>query len=709
MSHDSRRLAAIMFTDMVGYSTLTHSNEALTLELLKEHREIVRRFLSEHGGREIDTAGDGFALEFPNTLGAVRCAIAIQKTFAERNQACAPERRVFLRVGIHLGDIVEFSDGSKNNLYGDAMNIAARLQPLAPVGGICVSQAVYGQVKSRLDYGFRPMGPQRLKGIKSPVRVYSVELEASTGVGRFRALARKYAWRSAAAATALATAFGVLLLAKGYLRGSSSDAAADTLRFAVMPFESSGLTPEEEFLPDGITAGMISALSQQGLHVLAKSSVTELRRELKSPREIGRELKIGQLVLGTVSRAAGAAPGTVKVSVSLIDTATQEVLWTRELVEGMNEVFAIQTRLASDITQYLQTRANVAGPLEASARSIASIAASLGASVGPQTSKRAPVKDAYTAYLKGQYFLGNRNADGYRKAIVEFELAIALDPKFADAYAALANSADLSFYYGLSSPVEAALKMSRYANQALTLDPSSAAALISLAEEKFYVEYDYIEAEALFLRALAANPNHSMAHHWYGHFLTYRRRFDEAKKQFDLSTELDPLNLSYGVGKGILPYFSGDMNQALASFGKVLELNDHFMLAHYWLGLAQTQKKSFPEAIASLTKAVELSERAPMQLSALAYAYAAAGKRADAEKLYAELVASATNNYVSPYYLATVQTALGNRGEALGLLKRTVAEFHSQTAFIPVDPQLLPLADEPAFKALVASLKPRNL
>jgi adenylate cyclase len=711
MSTDSRRLAAIMFTDMVGYSALTHSNETLTLELLKEHREIVRGYIVQHGGREIDTAGDGFAIEFPNTLGAVQCAIEIQRSFARRNHSCEPERRVLLRVGIHLGDIVEFSDERgnsfsderKNNLFGDAMNIAARLQPLAPVGGICISQAVYGQIKSRIEAELRPMGPQKLKGIAAPVEVYSIELEPKSSASRVRTSAKKHGARLTLAAGALATLAAAFLLGVGVLHRSKVDEgqAGDALRFAVMPFESSRLRPDEGFLPDGLTTGVISALSQQGLHVLAKSSMVEVQREHKSLREIGRELKIGQLVSGIVSRPAGTPENSVKISISLVDTETQEVLWTQELTENVDEVYAIQTKLAEQITRYLQSRSLVAGALEKNSRSVASI--------GPLTPKHVPLKEAYTAFLKGQYFLEKRTAEGYRKAVTEFEAAIALDPKFSDPFAALANAADLSFYYGLSSPVESALKMSRYAQQALVLEPTSAAALLALAEEKFYVEYDHIEAEALFLRAIAANPSQSIAHHWYGHFLIYRRRFAEAKTQFELSSELDPLNLSSGVGKGLLPYFSGDMTEAVANFKKVIELDNQFMLAHYWLGLTLSATKQFPEALASLRKAVELSERAPMQLSALACALASAGQRLEAEKLYAELLSLSETRYVSPYHLATVQTALGNRKEAIALLKKTIKEFHSQTAFIPVDPQLHALENEPEFKALVASLKPRSL
>lgn len=676
-----------MFTDIVGYSRLMHKNESLGFELLVEHRNIVRPLLARFNGTEIDTAGDGFVVRFGSALDAVRCALEIQSSFAARNRASAEGHRIVLRIGIHVSDVIAAAGDSRQGVYGDGVNIAARLQPLAPTGGICVSSAVHDQIAGRLPCVISSLGRPRLKGIALPLHVYSIELEdgrlssrARRSWQRIRHFARRQRPR-----LIVAVVSSVAVVALLWQIPSTISLAPANPRVAVMPFEMTGASAEDAFIPEGLAAGLIAALSQSGVHVLAESSVAALKKSKSSPKEIGKELNIDRIVTARLGRNAGA----IQARVSLVDTRTEVVLWSEDFEQSGSDLLRLKTNIAQAVRARL-----------GSGRSPASIPPAAALSATPEQ------KDAYIAYLRGHFFLAKRTKDGFAHATKEFERAILLDPNLAQAYSELAITSFLESWYGVRPPVEGLAKVLENSARALTLDPNLTEALLVQGEVKAYLENDFVHAEELYKKAVASNPRNALSHAWYAEFLAYRGRFPESYREIETALEFDPLNPIVNCAKATMRYFARDYDSAISIYEKVLEMEPHFLLAHYWLGRTLAAKKDYRAALQSMHKAVEISGREPMTVAALAYILAKSGDSAQAEELRRDLQAMAKIRYVSPYFVAKVETALGHQDEAVRVLQVAVIEHANQTSAAFVDPEFDSLRAHPGFKRAVNPIAP---
>jgi class 3 adenylate cyclase len=287
LAQAERRLAAIMFTDIVGYTALTQSNEALALELLKRHRELIRPALSRHGGREVKTMGDAFLVEFASALEAIECAMEMQKILHEYNRVSNDKLKV--RIGIHVGDVVH----TENDEYGDAVNIASRIEPLAQGGEICISEHVYGQVRNKVSYPMVKLPGQNLKNVEFPIDVYKMVLPVDQ---------------------------------------ARPDSIAPTSRIAVLPLTNISLDPKDGYFADGMTEELITALSQvQGLRVIARTSVENYRARDKRVSQIGKELEVGSVMEGSV-RMAG---DRLRITVQLIDAKARSTSGLRTTIEGL--------------------------------------------------------------------------------------------------------------------------------------------------------------------------------------------------------------------------------------------------------------------------------------------------------------------------------------------------------------------------------------
>jgi len=309
MSGEQRRLAAVMFTDIVGYSSLTQKNERLALELLEEHRKIVRPIVARYNGREIKTMGDAFLIEFESALKATQCAVDVQKSLDGHNQQSAPERRIHLRIGIHLGDVEQ----RQSDVLGDAVNIASRIEPLAEPDGICISEQVYDQVRNKVNCPIENLGPRQLKNIDYPIDVHRVLWE----------------------------------------KDETATLSLDKKRIAVLPFLNISPDPKDEYFADGLTEELIARLSMiSGLKVIARTSIMGYRGTTKSVREIGKELESGSVLEGSVRKAAD----RLRVTAQLIDATTQEHLWVQNYDRQLEDVFAIQTEVAQNVADALKTQ-----------------------------------------------------------------------------------------------------------------------------------------------------------------------------------------------------------------------------------------------------------------------------------------------------------------------------------------------------------------
>jgi adenylate cyclase len=309
---DRRRLAAIMFTDMVGFSTIAQRNENLALRLLEEYRTLLRPLIGAHGGRIVKTMGDGLLVEFPSAVESVICARKIQDALSQRNATAGPGEKISLRIGIHVGDILDQGD----DIVGDAVNIASRLEPLAEPGGICVSEQVIDQIRNKVPIDCQELVAPSLKNIETPVHVYRVQMQEA-----------------------------------GEVESTVPSIRPAYIRVAVLPFASLSSNPADEEFADGLTEELINHLAQSSaLRVVARTSVMQYKRAMKGIREIGRELSVGSILEGSVRRSAN----TLRVTVQLVDSGTEENLWAQRFDRELTDSFAIQDEIAQGVSTVLQ-------------------------------------------------------------------------------------------------------------------------------------------------------------------------------------------------------------------------------------------------------------------------------------------------------------------------------------------------------------------
>lgn len=623
MSQVQRRLAAIMFTDMVGYSALAQRNEELALELLEEHRRVLQPLFSGSGGRVIDTMGDGFLVEFPSALAAVRCAIEAQRALDARNRAGPPERAIRIRIGIHLGDVVF----SEDNVYGDGVNIAARLEPLAEPGGICLSQQVYDQVHTKIDVPLTSMGAPALKNIRTTIEVYRVILPWQPDVP---VATRHAATASPSAQTATAT-------------------AVERTSIAVLPLVNLSPDPENEYFSDGLTEDILTQLSRiRRLKVISRTSVMQYKRTQKNVREIGRELGVATILEGSVRKAGN----KVRISVQLIDAGTDEHLWSETYDRELTDIFAIQSDVARQITDALKAQVSAEERARLDHRPTDNL-------------------EAYQAYLRGRFLWNQRTDEGVNAAIDLFRRATALDQRYAPAYVGLADAYIVLGNFGTYRPNSIYPEGKAAALRALQIDASLGEAYASLGNIKANYDWDWSGAERAFVKAIELRPSYANAHHWYALYLGTRGRPEEALREIRRARELDPLSPAITSNVAATFFTSRRYDEALAAVDEAIAMHPEFRTAHMYRGWVLLLKRSYADAVSSLIAAGEGSPRAHIAIEAcLGYAYAKLGERDRAEKIAALLTGRYEGAWASPVWIAFAYLGLGDRAAVFEWLER---------------------------------------
>ena len=410
-----RRLAAILSADVVGYSRLMAEDEAATVRTLTDYREVVATLIRQHRGRVVDAPGDNLLAEFPTALDAARAALEIQRVMRARNEDLSPERRMEFRIGIHLGDVRAEGDA----IYGDGVNIAARLEGLAEPGTICVSGSVYDQVERKIELQSEDLGEQSLKNIARPVRVYRLRTEPREVAAVAPASARRRLVRTAAVVT-LGIALGALLV-WGELLPRPRLGAPGSGRIgsiAVLPLDNLSGDPEQEYFTDGMTDALIAQLAKIGsLRVISRTSVMHYKGTRKALPEIARELDVDAVLEGSVLRAGNG----VRITAQLIDARTDHHLWSESYERDLADVLALQGEVAASIAEQIEL------------------------TLTPEDRARlAPARrvrpEAYEAYVRGRHFILVHGQGSHRKAIEYFSQAIRIDPGYAEAYAGLADA-----------------------------------------------------------------------------------------------------------------------------------------------------------------------------------------------------------------------------------------------------------------------------
>jgi adenylate cyclase len=461
-----RRLVAILAADVVGYSRLMGANEAATLAALKAHRkELVEVKIADHQGRIVKLTGDGMLVEFTSVVNAVACATEIQREMRQRNVDVPQNRRIEFRIGVNLGDIIV----EENDIYGDGVNVAARIESIAKPGGVAVSSTVRDHIGNKLDLAFEDRGEQSLKNIDSPVRIFDVTLDLTD------------AWRNSA------------------LSANSVTSGKAKLSIAVLPFANMSGDPEQEYFADGITEDLITDLSKvSALSVIARNSAFTYKGKHTDVQEVGRRFNVAFILEGSVRKAGQ----RVRITAQLIDAKEGAHLWADRYDRDLADIFSVQDEITKTIVEQLKIKLL---PRERKA-----IEASPTENI-----------DAYNYYLQGRHLFHLHTPQHVLLAQRMFDKAVELDPAYARAYAGLADCA--WFLYNDQHEGTTVDDIRTASLKALELEPELAEAHASHGMSLHYDDR-YPEAVAEFERAIELNPNLYEAYYFY--WFAARKRGD---------------------------------------------------------------------------------------------------------------------------------------------------------------------------------------
>jgi adenylate cyclase len=549
----TRRLAAILAADVVGYSRLMGEDEEGTLAALKTlRRELCDPKVKEHHGRIVKTTGDGLLVEFGSVVDAVRCAVEVQREMGVRNAEVLAERRIEFRMGINLGDVIK----DRGDIFGDGVNVAARLEALAEPGGICVSRVVRDQVRDKLDFAFDDRGEQQVKNITRPVRVFDVRI-----AGEAVTMAPESATRAPLA-------------------------LPDKPSIAVLPFTNMSGDPEQEYFVDGIVEDIITGLSRiKWLFVIARNSTFVYKGRAVDVKQIGRELGVRYVLEGSIRKAGN----RVRISGQLIEATTGTHVWAERYERALDDIFEVQDEITI----------NVVGTIEPRLRQ---------AEIERAKRKRPDSLDAYDLYLRALPFAYTSMPGEADKALALLNQALALEPDFAAAHATAAWCHEMRYLRGGMHEADktAALAHARTAIEVGADDPAT------LAQAGFaigLVAHDYKTAMEVIDRALTLTGASALALWMGATVLAHAGDSARAIEYAEHSLRLTPpggreASFPY-VGLAMAHSISGDFEAAAAASASSAQANPRFSLAHVLHAAALFRLGRVDEANAAAARVLE--------------------------------------------------------------------------------------------------------
>ena len=522
----TRRLSAILAADVVGYSRLMQHDDQATVRALTERRAIFAERVAARRGRIVNAPGDSILAEFPSVIDAVDCAVEIQTEIAARNAAIAdPDRRMQFRIGINLGDVIVEGEA----IYGDGVNIAARLESLADYGGIALSANAYEQVRDKLSYRFVDRGEQQVKNIARPVRVYAVDMSASGVAPRRRAVPRRRVlWAAGVAALVVAA---LLVFPTLVEREPPTQAAS----IAVLPFANHSADTKREFFSDGLTEDVINALGRfSAIRVIAHNTVQAYKYRTVTPDQISRELGVRYVVQGSVREAGG----RVRVGVELSDAMNGTLLWSERYDGEGKEVFEIQDRIVR----------NIAG----------SLAVKLSALEQQRVAAKPPESlEAYELVLRARELMRAVQRPANREARALIAHALKLSPHYAEAHAALAYAELQRAFFGwMEDPSDGLRRAEQAARRALAVDdPGANARAHAILGNIHSFTGNYEAALADADRAIELNPSDAIARALRGGILLWLGKIDESIAASEAARRYDPRLSPEGMFNLALAYY----------------------------------------------------------------------------------------------------------------------------------------------------------
>jgi adenylate cyclase len=587
-----RRLAAILSADVAGYSRLMGDDEAATVRTLSEYRDVFRDRIASHHGRVVDAPGDNLMAEFASPVEAVEAAAEIQHELGQRNEGLADHRRMDFRIGLNLGDVLVKDDA----LYGDGVNIAARLEGLAEPGGIAISGKVFDEVKSKTKLGFDYFGEHEVKNIVEPVRAYRVMLEAgATGASAPRRPRRGRGFAAAAAALAVIVAGAVLWQVTRHAEPPAEQTAADPAlalptgpSIAVLPFSNLSADPEQEFFSDGITEEIITALTRfPDLFVIARNSTFKYKGQSVDVREVGRDLGVRYVLEGSVRRDADA----IRITAQLLETENGTHLWAETYDRDLSAstIFELQDEIA----------AQVVGALGGVEGVISRAGADVAKAKAPEN------LTAYDCVLKGYAYLRTLVPDEHARVRDCLEQAVETEPDYAQGWAMLASVYRHEVNFGYNPRPDPLGRSLDTAQRAIELEPANHSAHLNLALTRFSrgeMDGFFVSAE----RALELNSNAAASVAVIGMFIAFAGEWERGVALADKAMALNPDHAGWYYFPSVLHDFMQGNYEAALTRGQKINMPG-FFIAHSTLASIYGQLGRQREAQASLAKLLKLN------------------------------------------------------------------------------------------------------
>jgi adenylate cyclase len=616
-----RKLAAILSADVIGYSRLMRDDEEATVRGIASHRVLVSDIVQQHHGRVVDSPGDNILAEFASVVDAVNGAIKIQEEIRKSTEDTPEDRRMEFRIGINLGDVIE----EEERIYGDGVNIAARVEGLATGGGIAISGTVFEHIKEKLSLGYHYLGEQDVKNISEPVRVYRL-LTGPENVGKMIGEGKPKSGKSRHIAFGALSLFillaGILVVWSSYFRTEIEPASVEKMAYplpdkpsiAVLPFDNMSGDPEQEYFSDGLTDQIISTLSKlRNLFVIARNSTFTYKGKPIKIQKVSEDLGVKYILEGSVQRTAD----RIRVTAQLIDATTGHHVWSERYDREQEDIFDIQDDLTMEITKAL------------------GIELIEGEQARIWQKNQTSNLSAYEKVLQGRQYLLKQNKEDSARARSYYEEAMALDPNYARPYIGLGWIHWQGARYGWAESPKKSIKMAyEYAQKAIKLDNNSDSAHI-LMGSIYLLKRRYEKAVEQVERAIAISPNSATNNSFLGGFLGCAGRWEEGLGYAEMSIRLSPNPPSFYYWiLGRAYFMTGQYDKTIETFKKAVYIDPDFLIAHAFLAACYSSLGRQAEAASEADEVLRINPQFTLEAYAKTLPYK---KKADIDRYIAAL------------------------------------------------------------------------
>lgn len=609
----SRQLAAIMFTDIVGYTSLMGNDEQKAFELLKKNRDIQKPLIEKYNGRWMKELGDGVMASFLTVSDAVTSAVKIM-------ESCNTANDFQLRIGIHSGEVV-FED---DDVFGDGVNIASRIQAIAKPGCIYVSETIHHNVSNKKEIQTRFVKEETLKNVKEPIRIYEVMIEhESTDI--------------------------VEIVPKKIPQNS----------IAVLPFANMSSDPEQEFFSDGISEEIINMLAQvHGLKVAGRTSSFSFKGKSLDLRIIGEQLSVSLILEGSIRKSGN----KLRITAQLIKVADGFHLWSEKFDRELEDIFDIQDEISLAILNAVKIKL-------------------FGAEKNAVLKRSTDNPEAFELYLQGRFYFNKwSGASGFNKAIEFYRAAIAIEPEYALAYTGLASCYLNLWFFSHIPPEQSLPELTRSALLSLELDDELAESHLAVARMKMYCDWDLTGAEISYLKALEINPKIAELHEQYAYCLGLSGDYTSAIKYATSAIGLDPFSLMNNFHLGSIYWMAGEHEKGIEQGKKLIELESRFWGGHCVVGANLMALKRFSEAMPELELAVKRNYSV-FNLYYWGVGLALTGEKEKAREVLEKMEILRSTHSMGNFEIGFVYAALGESDTAFSYFEKAVSNHEGNVLF----------------------------